>query len=146
MIEDAIQVATDLLERTERSSIIGQIQEATQVYHELPFTYQLGERTINGVIDVLFFSKYGKWHIVDYKTSAVPIAEGEDRGAAIREHAERYHAQVGIYAAAIEAMTGQAPQVSLHYIRYVYTVNVPTETWQHVLEHLNEDITLALEE
>jgi ATP-dependent helicase/nuclease subunit A len=96
MIEEAITEATDLLERTERSSIVGQIREAQQVYRELPFMFQLGERTINGVIDVLFFSKYGKWHIVDYKTSAVPINEDEDRGTAIREHAERYHAQVGI--------------------------------------------------
>src|SRR5260221_6710287 len=124
LIEDAIDQATDLLGRTERSKIIGQMQQAGQVYRELPFTFAHGPRTINGVIDVLFFSKYQRWNVVDYKTSTVYIAEGQDSGAAIYAHSRRYHPQVAIYAAAVGGITGQAPHVHLHYIRYVYNGNV----------------------
>ncbi|MEP7285984.1 MAG: UvrD-helicase domain-containing protein [Chloroflexota bacterium] len=145
----AIEEATRLLQLTEKSNIIVEMQQAEQsrqIYRELPFAFKFGERTINGVIDVLFFSKYGKWHVVDYKTSDVPPVEGLARSESIRQHAERYHAQVGIYAAAIQIMTGQAPEVHLHYIRHVYTVHVPMETWQAVLATLDNDITEALGE
>ena len=130
MIESAIEQATVLLIQTEASDIFQQIAHASQVYRELPFTLQLGKRTINGVIDLLFFSKYQRWHVVDYKTSAVNFADDTDRAGRIWGHARRYHAQVGVYAAAVEALTGQTPDVHLHYIRYVHTVKVPPDVWK----------------
>ncbi|MCC7447940.1 MAG: UvrD-helicase domain-containing protein [Anaerolineae bacterium] len=146
MIETAIEQATDLLNQTEASDIFQQIARASQVYRELPFTLQLGERTINGVIDVLFFSKYQRWNVVDYKTSAVNFADETERAGRIWGHARRYHAQVGVYAAAVEALTGQTPDVHLHYVRYVHTVKVPPDVWKGVLDNLDADIASALSE
>ncbi len=145
MIESAIEQATNLLIQTEQSDIFRQMAQASQVYRELPFTVQLGERTINGVIDVLFFSRYQRWNVVDYKTSAVQFDEA-DRAGRIWGHARRYHAQIGVYAAAVEALTGQTPDAHLHYIRYVHTVKVPPDVWKGVLQGLDADIASALAE
>jgi ATP-dependent helicase/nuclease subunit A len=149
VIDKAIQEAADLLARTERSDIIQQIERAEQVYRELPFTLKLGERTISGVIDVLYFSKYQRWNVVDFKTSAVSgVDEAGDESASlwerIREHASRYYAQIGVYALAVKEMTGQTPDTHLHYIRYVRTVHVEAETWQGVLASLDDDISAAM--
>jgi ATP-dependent helicase/nuclease subunit A len=142
MLQAAVEEAYKLLERTQNSRIFAQMAEATQVYRELPFVYRLGERTINGVIDVLFFSKYHQWNIIDYKTSAVHGMTSivDD----LATHSARYYAQLGIYAAAVEEMTGQTPDTYLHYIRYVYTVKIESEQWREAISHLNDDIESAL--
>jgi hypothetical protein len=146
MIEEAIARATDLLARTESSALFRQMSQASQVYRELPFTLRLGERTISGVIDVLFFSKYQRWTVVDYKTGFVGPEYGDQFPERIAAHAVRYHAQLGIYAAAVEALTGQTPDVFLHYVRYVHTLAVAAETWKAVLRSLDADIAAALAE
>jgi hypothetical protein len=146
MIEEAITRAADLLARTENSALFRRMSQASQVYRELPFTFRLGERTISGVIDVLFFSKYQRWTVVDYKTSFVGPEYGDQFPERIAAHAARYHAQLGIYAAAVEALTGQTPDVLLHYVRYVHTLPVAAETWKAVLQSLDADIAAALAE
>jgi ATP-dependent exoDNAse (exonuclease V) beta subunit len=148
MLDQAVNEATDLLRRTEASNIaqrIEQAQKSGQVYREVPFTYQLGERTISGVIDVLFFLKQ-RWHVVDYKTGIVSPEDGETLWERLTEHSRRYHAQVGIYAGAVEGMTGQTPDVHLHYIRYVRTIHVQPDVWQPILAALDTDIETALTE
>jgi hypothetical protein len=141
--DTAIEEARRMLERIEVSSIMQRIRSAEQVYRELPFTLQRGERTVNGVIDVLFFSRR-QWHVVDYKSAAVRREGGEDLTAAITRHAKRYHAQVGVYAAAVEQMTGQLPEVHIHYVRSVYTVVIPPDAWRAAFEALDTDIRDAL--
>ncbi|MEL6527247.1 MAG: PD-(D/E)XK nuclease family protein, partial [Chloroflexota bacterium] len=104
-------------------------------YPELPFVYRTDKRIIHGVIDLLF--KHGdEWHLVDYKTSTV-------RGgyANIESHAQRYHLQVGVYAAAVrQELQQQTPRVFIHYIQYNRTVEVPTEVWQRELIQLEKYI------
>ena len=56
------------------------------------------------------------------------------------------YAQIGVYALAVQEMTGQTPDTHLHYIRYVRTIHVEPETWQGVLASLDDDIAAALEE
>jgi len=150
MIEEAIAEATRLLARSEENSIISQMQQSSQVYRELPFTLKFGERTISGVIDSLFFSKFQRWHVLDYKTSAIPMQQNTERGGdlpgRIRDHSVRYHAQIGLYALAVDAMTGQTPDAHLYYVRYAYAVHVEEATWKAALASLDGDITAALEE
>ena len=43
-------------------------------------------------------------------------------------------------------MTGQSPDVHIHYIRYVETVNVDQQAWQSVLHTLDSDIIAALDD
>src|SRR5579859_7029778 len=56
----------------------------------------------------------------------------------------RYHAQIGVYATAVEALTGQTPDTHLYYIRYAYTANVDEATWKAALNTLDGDIAEAL--
>src|SRR5579871_2701646 len=145
MIEEAIAEATRLLTRSEENSIISQMQQSSQTFRELPFTLKFGDRTISGVIDSLFFSKFQRWNVLDYKTSPV-TNQGGTLPERIREHAKRYHAQFGLYAQAVEAMTGQTPDAHVYYVRYSYTVHVEEATWKAALDALDGDIDAALDE
>jgi ATP-dependent helicase/nuclease subunit A len=134
----------DLLERTEKAWIMRQLGEAEQTYRELPFTFKTPARAINGIIDVLFFA-HRQWHVLDYKTSWVELSEDRAQfSATLAEHAQRYHQQVGIYAAAVEQKFGQVPQVHIHYVRYTHTVTVDAAAWQSALGSLETDIQDAL--
>ncbi|MBX3083136.1 MAG: UvrD-helicase domain-containing protein [Anaerolineae bacterium] len=142
-LNQTVQACHELLRRIEDTWIIKQIRSAEQVYRELPFSLRTSERTINGVMDVLFFA-HQQWHVVDYKTNYVKLEEGQDRIPALTEHAKRFHQQVGVYAAAVEQKFGQAPQVHLHYIRYMYTVNIEEPVWKRALMQMETDIRDAM--
>ncbi|MEO1166282.1 MAG: 3'-5' exonuclease, partial [Chloroflexota bacterium] len=138
-VEDAVRRAHNLLEKFQQSKLYQRISttraENAPYYPELPFIYRTDKRIIHGVIDLLF--KHGdEWHLVDYKTSTV-------RGgyANIKSHAQRYHLQVGVYAAAArQELQQQTPRVFIHYIQYNRTVEVPTEVWQRELIQLEKYI------
>ena len=78
--------------------LLGTLLSADEVCCEVPFCYAdeaEGVRTVwNGVMDVVY-AKDGRWHIVDYKTSA----DGSDLDA-------RYEAQLSAYVKAFKATTG----------------------------------------
>ncbi|HVO42091.1 MAG TPA: UvrD-helicase domain-containing protein [Aggregatilineales bacterium] len=139
-LKGAVREATNLLRKTEQDAIIRQIASAEEVYRELPFVFTYRGRTINGVIDVLIRSHADEWTIIDYKTSSLR------RGEEAESHAQRYYAQVGVYAAAVEALLGRIPATYIHYIRYAKTVLIATETWRQALEVLDQDIRTALGE
>jgi ATP-dependent helicase/nuclease subunit A len=147
-IQQAVDEAYRLLERTQHSAIIRASMDAEQCRRELAFTHCIGDRTIAGVIDVLFYTprgrEHGTWHLVDYKTGYVRTDEGTLQDA-LNEHARRYYAQVGVYAAAVEAITGQYPDVHIHYVRHVRTVHVPHDDLRAVLDKLDSDLTTVIE-
>jgi hypothetical protein len=128
--------ALRLLERFVESHLRRELEAASQVYRELPFVYRGGGRTIHGVIDVLYFD--GKqWTVMDYKTAIVDHA-----GAWF--NAERYYLQVGMYARAVEARTGQIPAAQLYYIHPARLITVKPENWQPALDRLEDDLRAAL--
>lgn len=136
--ELAVLEAAELLHQTEQRPFMQRLQQATKVYRELPFTLQREGRTINGQIDVLYLS-YGKWTVLDYKTDQV-----EEQF--VHSHSRRHHMQVGIYAAAVEELTGQAPDVYLHYIRTAITIQVSESQWRAALAALETNIDAALDD
>jgi ATP-dependent helicase/nuclease subunit A len=136
-IATAVTAAFDLLRRFEGSEVCAQIQRAGQVYRELPFMVRLGERTVHGQIDVLYFDRKD-WHILDYKTAPVSW-----NGAA--DSAWRYYLQVGAYAKAVEARTGQVPHVALYYIHPSRLLVIRPENWQPALDRLEDTLQEALE-
>jgi ATP-dependent helicase/nuclease subunit A len=143
--DQVVKRCHDLLSRIERTWIMGQVRQAEQVYREVPFTFRTSERTINGIIDVLFFTRR-QWHVLDYKTSYVALGEARDQIAqTLAAHAERYHQQVGVYAAAVEQKFGQMPQTHIHYVRYAYTVTISPAAGQAALNNLETDIREALQ-
>ncbi|MBN1565786.1 MAG: PD-(D/E)XK nuclease family protein, partial [Anaerolineae bacterium] len=135
-IETAAIEAAGLVQQFAHSPARMELDRAQQIYRELPFVYRVGERTIHGVIDVLYFD--GKqWTVMDYKTAQV------DYGAA-RHNAQRYYLQVGIYARAVEARTGQIPAAQLYYIHPARLITVTPEDWQPALDRLEDDLRAAL--
>lgn len=131
----AIDAAWNLLQDYQHSQVFGWISRAVELYRELPFIYNNGQRIIHGVIDLLMRQPGGRWVIVDYKTSS--LAHGND--AIARDHARRYHMQVGAYAEAVrEQLRVDADQIAvyIHYIRYNLTVAVEPSEWQAALSKM----------
>jgi len=130
---EAVASAYELLQRVRRSDVFGWIAAAREVYREVPFVQRIGERTIHGVIDLLMRDETDQWRLVDYKTSWLGESVSE---ADLAAHARRYHLQAGVYAAAVQALVGTPPLVSIHYIRYAYTVIIPERDWMWALAEL----------
>jgi ATP-dependent helicase/nuclease subunit A len=136
--QSAIRQAQQLLKGFVGTKVYNWVQKAQQlgqpIYYELPFIYRTEKRTIHGIIDLLFQRSDGVWVIVDYKTSFVGKAPLLDEIAA---HARRYHLQIGVYAAAVQAQIGGSiPEAYIHYIRYSRAVPIATEDWREALENL----------
>lgn len=125
-----------LLERFGDSDVRADLERAAQVYRELPFVFSTGQRAIHGVIDVLYFDGH-KWHVLDYKTAPVSYNR-------VMDNARHYFLQVGVCAAAVEARTGQVPDMRLYYIHPGRTVFVKPEDWGAAVEHLEDDVRDAL--
>ncbi|TVR22012.1 MAG: hypothetical protein EA396_06875 [Anaerolineaceae bacterium] len=146
-ITDAAQAAGivsachDLLERFERSKTYHALENARQVYREMPFIYKRDDYIIHGVIDVVYQTAAGDWVVADYKTGVV-------RGGDYRRHARRYHLQLGIYASALAAQLGEEPSALVHYIRggKDQPVTISREAWREALADtpLDENIRAAL--
>lgn len=128
-VQDAVAAAHTLLGRFARSTLRQQIEDARQVYRELPFIYRREQYIVHGVIDVLFQKSDGAWVIADYKTSTV------SHGEALSEHVRRYYLQLGVYADAVSQMlNGLVPHTVVHYIRRTETVAIREQDWRPVLE------------
>jgi ATP-dependent exoDNAse (exonuclease V) beta subunit len=141
----AMQEARKLLGQSRASAIHQQLAGAERVYREIPFVYRAESRIIHGVLDVLFQTGDSRWNVLDYKTSFVEgLAEHAD---ALDRHARRYHLQVGVYAAAVQAqLDGIVPDVYIHYIRYGQTVRISTDQWRTALAGLEDSIGGLLDE
>ena len=111
---------------------------------EQPFVFRRGERLIHGVIDLLIRDAEGRWRVIDYKTGVVPGYSSGEPGILL-DHARRYHLQVGVYAAAVQELTGETPAVYIHYLRYAQTVEIAAAVWSAALDRFEAEIeTLGL--
>ncbi len=137
----AVQEALKLLERTHNSQVFAWMEKAKVVYRELPFVYRTDRRIIHGILDVLLQRDDGSWVVVDYKTSYVDGYAAARHAKLVIEHAQRYHLQVGVYAAAVREQLGDViPEVYIYYIRYGQTVRIQAVEWQTALEKLEDTI------
>jgi ATP-dependent exoDNAse (exonuclease V) beta subunit len=82
------------------------LQEAKQIYREIPFVYRSDKRIIHGILDVLFQRQDGSWVILDYKTSHVKGYKPGMDEKLLSNHALRYHLQIGVYGAAVQEQLG----------------------------------------
>jgi hypothetical protein len=131
--------ARRMLEDFYRSDVFAWLKSASEVYRELPFIWNNGERIIHGVVDTLLRRADGTWVIVDYKTSALP----EPTQAQAADHARRFYMQVGAYAEAVQRQLAHTQMVDdgplavyIHYIRYGLTVEVQPADWQAALDKM----------
>jgi ATP-dependent helicase/nuclease subunit A len=106
------------------------LDQAPQVFRELPFIYAHQGHVIHGIIDVLFQTAEGLWRVMDYKTSFVPGDTPDD----FKRHARQYQLQLGIYAQAVQEQLGEViPETYIHYIRHQRTIRVYEEDWRAAL-------------
>jgi len=138
LVDEAIRRALDLLRRFESASIRREIERAVEVHREVTFVYHTGVRAIHGTIDVLYRDRGGQWHVLDYKTRPVNWPN-------VEQDVPRYALQVGVYAAAVEARTGQVPGTFLYYIYPGRLVKVRPDDWRAALNRFEEDIRAALD-
>jgi ATP-dependent helicase/nuclease subunit A len=128
---EAASQAYRLLATFKNSDMYRLIDNARQVYRELPFIYERDGYIIHGIIDVLLQTAGGEWVIVDYKTGRVaPPVDDET----LRQDARRYHLQVGVYADAVREQLGEnARRVYIHYVRYNRQVHIHEDEWRDTL-------------
>jgi ATP-dependent helicase/nuclease subunit A len=145
----AVQKAYELLFNFQGTPIHKWVKESKKFYRELPFIYKTEKRIIHGIIDLLIQRDDSTWVIVDYKTSHV--LNGAQDYEAVKNHAQRYHLQVGAYAEAVikqlELLKLDADklQVYIHYIRYNQTILVQSTEWEDALANLEEFIGSLIE-
>ena len=144
-IESLAGKALDLLDRFELSPLCALMKEARELFRELPFIYQRRDYLIDGRLDLLMQDAAGHWTLVDFKTAW--LGGGASLTAA-REHAQRYHMQLGIYAEAVcqhPAVEASALTVQVHYLQQALDVTVPAREWRHALSRLEEFAQLELQ-
>jgi ATP-dependent helicase/nuclease subunit A len=132
----AIYESIELLKKFEVSHIPKRLEHAQQIHRELPFVYWTGEREIHGILDVLYLNRAGLWTVLDYKTT--PTND-------IEQDARRYYLQLGVYASAVQAKTGQVPRTSLYYIHSGILMDIKEDVWRGAMERLEDQIRFALE-
>lgn len=138
---DIIAACRGLLERFQRSKTYQALENARQVYREMPFIYKRDNYIIHGIIDVVYRTAAGDWVVADYKTGFV-------RGGDYAAHARRYHLQLGVYASALAAQLGAEPSALVHYIRggREQPIMISRTAWREALAAtpLEADIRAAL--
>ncbi len=111
--EDMADIETDvnaMLDNFDTSELAATLRDpATRKYFELPFSWEWDGVAVHGSIDLAYEIK-GVWHVVDFKTDRVEKGSEVDR-------AKAYLTQLGVYAGAIEAATGERPRAGLMFLR-----------------------------
>ena len=116
--ESEAGAAATLFQRAWESPTVCRLRSAKQLFLEVPFTYNDGNRLIEGRIDALAEEPAGLV-LVDFKTDQV--GAGEEPGLA-----EQYTPQLQAYVAAVQAATGQPVQhAALLFLRTLSEVPVP---------------------
>ena len=133
----AVAQAQRYLNQFHQSKLYKEIIAASQVYREVPFIFDNGKRIIHGVIDVLFQQANGTWTLVDYKTSHLGDNVSE---SVAKDHAQRFHMQVGAYAGAVfeqlQLLEDSQLAVYIHYIRHDLTVRIAPDEWRGAMEKM----------
>ena len=137
--------ASEILETFGASALFRRLAEARECFHELPFIQWRESYAVQGSIDLLFQDAAGDWTLVDFKTSL----PGERPGLArAREHARRFHLQLGLYAAAVcqqPDIETSGLTVQVHYLQHALDVTVPTAEWQDALLSLDSVVSIELQ-
>ena len=105
----ALRTSFSMLGNLKRHPLYQTIQTAQHVYREVPFSLKTLERTLHGVIDLLYQDAQGSWHVLDWKTEWTP-------GEKVAERAQEHRVQMAVYAKAVERQLGVIPGVKLCFL------------------------------
>ena len=125
-----VEQACDLARRALAMPVLARARAAETCHREVPFTWPVGEGAVEGVIDLVFRER-GRLVIVDYKTDDVRP------GRALDERVAGYRGQAVIYAAALEAITGESvKEVVLAFLRLGVEKRLRAADWRAGAERL----------
>lgn len=108
-VEHAVRTSYRMLGNLQRHPLYQAIQAAPQAYREVPFSLKTQERTLHGVIDLLYQDMQGGWRVLDWKTEWTP----EEK---VAESAHEHWMQMAVYAKAVERLLGVMPGVELCFL------------------------------
>ena len=106
----ALAEVDEMLDRFDGGELARLLRHAgTRAHFKLPFGWYCDGAPVHGTID-LAYEHAGRWHLVDFKTDDVRLAQ-------LKQAAAPYLGQIALYAGALQQATGQAPSASLHFLR-----------------------------
>ncbi|HUI27514.1 MAG TPA: UvrD-helicase domain-containing protein, partial [Candidatus Kryptonia bacterium] len=109
--EPAIRGACALVRRGLTLPVLARARSAGRLEREVPFVWVVAGEILEGVVDLVFRER-GRLVIVDYKTDDVGT------GRSLAERVAAYRPQAVLYAAALQAITGEPVQeVVLAFLR-----------------------------
>jgi putative RecB family exonuclease len=92
------------------------VRTAAELRTEAPILARFDAGLVEGQVDALLRDRTGALHLIDYKTGRAQDAEGRPQ----------HVFQIGVYAAALKAATGQLPAtLTIHYLSTNDAVSVP---------------------
>ncbi|MBT3322440.1 MAG: UvrD-helicase domain-containing protein, partial [Anaerolineae bacterium] len=98
-----------MIDNLRRSPLFEEIEQAKEIFSELPFVFDAPIGKLHGVIDLLFQGQDDAWHLVEWKTDWV------DENNYMEKVAE-YRQQTAIYVNAIEEILGVFPDARLCFL------------------------------
>jgi len=118
-LADAVRESRELLLRFRQHPLADELEDAERRLHEVPYSVVIDRRVERGIIDALYL-RAGVWTIIEFKTDDV---RDEARLRQLIQE-EGYAVQAGRYAAAVEQLVGQRPQVLLCMLNYAGGIRV----------------------
>jgi ATP-dependent exoDNAse (exonuclease V) beta subunit len=104
-----VERATELLARLHRHPLWEEIDTALERYSELPYTFNLGGKLENRVIDLLYRTADG-WYLVDFKTDSIQTLSQRENLV------NDYNLQVRSYAQVAQLQLKQSVQTRLCFL------------------------------
>ncbi len=98
-----------MIENLRRSPLFEEIQQAKQMFCELPFVFDAPIGKLHGVIDLLFQDQDDAWHLVEWKTDWVDEEN-------YMEKVTEYSQQINIYARAAQRTLNASPTLRLCFL------------------------------
>jgi ATP-dependent helicase/nuclease subunit A len=105
-----ITEARALMSQFYESDLYLSLKSARRRFHEMPY-YVAREHPMSKRPDLLFEDHHGRWHLVDYKTDRIDVAEMEMQGA-------RHAKQLSGYVTELRALTGIEFSASLYFAQF----------------------------
>jgi ATP-dependent helicase/nuclease subunit A len=105
----AVKQAIEYLARLQDHPLRKEIEDATECYHEVPYSRTITGCSETGYMDILYRTSAG-WQIVDFKTDAIHTTAGRTRTVNL------YLRQMQRYTSAVEVLLGVKPRTRICFL------------------------------
>ena len=121
VLTNAVKRIDRMLENFRRHPLLQEIQTADRRLYEVPFSWSSPIGEVHGVIDLLYQSQEGEWHLIDWKTDYFKQEKRKD-------FEDKYQRQVSIYYHAVSNILNISPDVKLVFLNpNTYVLDIEPE-------------------